>query len=480
MTANIYQEKKRARIILIFILLVALSGGFFDYPKLWNKLMGWSGLPAFPSKPYRLGLDIAGGTSLTYRADLSSVPAENYSEAMEGLRDVVERRVNLFGVKEPRVEVAKAQNEWRLIVELAGIRDINEAIRVIGETPFLEFREERTASETEAILANQKQGKDFTKDPYFRPTPLTGEYLKKADVSFEPTTGVPVVSLAFNAEGAKIFADLTSRNVGKRLAVYLRCPPDCVAGVPPDRLLTAPVVREAIPSGTAQISGNFTLEEAKQLARRLNEGALPVPINLISQRSVGAILGQDALEKSIRAGIIGFAIVALFMILFYRISGIVAVLALLVYTSVVLAIFKIIPVTLTLAGIAGFVLSVGMAVDANILIFERTKEELRRGKALVAALHDGFSRAWPSIRDSNISTIITAIVLYSFATSIIKGFALTLLVGVLVSMFSAIFVSRTMIIAFLPEAEKMSRWWFGAKRDANIPMPTNDTNTKAH
>ncbi|MFN7088579.1 MAG: protein translocase subunit SecD, partial [Candidatus Paceibacteria bacterium] len=336
---------------------------------------------------------------------------------------------------------------------------INEAIKIIGETPFLEFREERTASETEAILELQKSGDERAKfeDLYFKPTGLTGEYLSGAQVDFEPNTGQPVVNLQFNDEGTKLFSQITERNVGKKLAIYLD-----------GAIISAPVVREAIPSGKAQISGQFTIQEARQLARRLNEGALPVPIHLISQRTVGAILGEEALKQSIRAGIMGFLLISLFMIIYYRLSGLVAVLALSIYTVVVLSIFKLIPVTLTLAGIAGFILSVGMAVDANILIFERTKEELRRKKPIFSALEEGFLRAWPSIRDSNISTIITSIVLYTFATSIIKGFALTLLIGVLVSMFSAILVSRTLLVAFIPSGKNVGKWWFGIRiQDAN-------------
>lgn len=407
------QDIKRSRRILLGIAALMVLTGLFVFPN-----------PYFQTKPYQLGLDIAGGTSLTYRAEIAGTDLKNRPEAMEGLKDVIERRVNLFGVKEPRVEVAKTPEEWRLIVELAGIKDINQAIQLIGETPFLEFREEIPGEEVGTID--------------FKPTVLTGRYLDRAELDFDPTTYQPVVNLQFDGEGGKIFADLTQRNVGKRLAIYLD-------GAP----ISIPVVREPILNGRAQISGNFTLDEAKQLVRRLNEGALPVPITLIEQRTVGAILGQEALVKSIRAGVLGFILVALFMIGYYRINGIFAVLALLVYAAVVLSLFKLIPVTLTLAGIAGFILSVGMAVDANILIFERTKEELRSGKPRIAAINEGFSRAWPSIRDSNISTIITAIVLYTFATSIVKGFALTLLVGVLVSMFSAIFVTRTFLISFL-------------------------------
>ncbi len=268
-------------------------------------------------------------------------------------------------------------------------------------------------------------------------------------MKFNPTTGEPIVTLTFDSEGAKLFSDLTRENLNKILAIYLD-------GYP----ISMPVVREVIPSGEAQITGSFTIDEARKLARRLNEGALPVPIELVSQRSVGATLGQGALNLSVRAGIIGFIAIAAFMLLFYRAAGFCAILALCVYVAIVLSIFKIIPVTLTLAGIAGFILSVGMAVDANILIFERTKEELRKGREIINAIQEGFSRAWPSIRDSNVTTIITSIVLYTFATSIIKGFALTLLIGVIVSMFSAITVTRFFLLSMVGKSQ---RFWFGTK-----------------
>jgi protein-export membrane protein SecD len=429
--------KTRAIIISLAILIFAGTAAVFAYPQ---RVLEW-----FPWRPYSFGLDIAGGTSLIYIADVSDIDPALHSEAMDGLADVITRRVDIFGVLEPRIEVARSGEEWRLLVELAGIKDVREAIRMIGDTPFLEFREE--------IEAN-----------VFARTELTGRYLSRAEFGFDPQTREPVVNLQFNPEGARIFGEITERNVGERVAIVLLCPPDCeqdpVTGELVDRTLTAPVVREAIPGGTAQISGGFTVNEARELARRLNQGALPVPISLASQRTVGATLGEWALAQSANAGIIGFALVAIIMILLYRGAGIIAVLALIVYVVIILALFKLIPVTLTLAGIAGFILSIGMAVDANILIFERTKEELRRGRTMAVALREGFSRAWPSIRDSNITTIISAIVLYTFAPSLIKGFALTLIIGVLVSMFSAIVVTRL----FLASAVRGSAiWWFGVK-----------------
>jgi protein-export membrane protein SecD len=467
------QEKKRARLILVFITLLALVAGLFVWPQATEKL----GLPRFPSKPFQLGLDIAGGTSLTYRADLENIPESDRGEAMEGLRDVVEQRVNLFGVREPRVEVAKTPVEWRLNVELAGVKDINEAIRLIGATPFLEFKEERTQAEAEEIIqalaspatpsltfATVCQSQilnllqfiaTYGEDPCYRSIGLTGKYLSRAQVGFDPTSGLPEINLQFNDEGTKLLADFTSRNVGRMLGIYLDGIPRQIARI-----------NEPILQGGARITGVFTPEEARDRVRELNQGALPVPITLISQRSISAILGEEALSQSIFAGLIGFLFVALFMIFFYRLSGVLAVVALLVYAAFALAVFKLIPVTLTLAGIAGFVLSVGMAVDANILIFERTKEELRSGKGFRRSLGEGFSRAWPSIRDSNISTILTSIVLYTFATSIVKGFALTLLLGVLLSMFSAIFVTRFLLLVFLPQEGTISRWWFGVRGSA--------------
>lgn len=430
---------KKTRIIIfsIAILLIAAAAAVFVHPQ---RVFDW-----LPWKPYSFGLDIAGGTSLIYIADVSAIEPQLHASAMDGLRDVIERRVNLFGVAEPRIEVARSGEEWRLLVDLAGVKDVGAAIRMIGETPFLEFREE-------------------TADGMFIATELTGRYLSRAEFAFDAYTREPVVDLQFNPEGARIFGEITERNVGRRVAIALLCPPDCeidpVSGEQIDRVLTAPVVREVIHGGMAQISGGFNVDEARELARRLNQGALPVPVTLASQRTIGATLGAEALNQSVQAGIIGLLLVAGFMALFYRGAGLVAVLALGVYLVIVLAIFKLIPVTLTLAGIAGFILSIGMAVDANILIFERTREELRRGREMAVALREGFSRAWPSIRDSNVTTIISAIILFIFATSMIQGFALTLIIGVLVSMFSAITVTRLFLLALVGRS---SSWWFGVK-----------------
>lgn len=461
------QKISRTAWLVAAIFLLALLAGFLDYPKVWNKSVDWlnarknsttvlGGLPNIPqffNLPFRLGLDLQGGTHLVYEADLSNIDKSQYSEAMQGVRDVIERRVNLFGVTEPLVQVDTVGSHYRLIVELAGVSDIHQAISMIGETPSLDFREERSADEIQALQKLPADQQPAPQDIYFKPTELTGKYLKSSTLQFDQNTNQPQVGLEFDSDGAKLFEEITARNVGKKLAIYLDGSP-----------ISIPTVNEAISGGRAQISGSFTVAEAKTLVQRLNAGALPVPIKLIDQQSVGASLGAKSLQQSLLAGLIGILAVALFMIAWYRLPGLLAVMALIIYTSLVLAVFKMIPVTLTLAGIAGFVLSVGMAVDANILIFERMKEELRRGKSLGGAIEDGFARAWTSIRDSNASSLITCAVLFWLGTSIIKGFALTLAVGILISMFSAIFVTRSFLR--LAVSEKMGRklWWFGVKK----------------
>ena len=437
-----------ARILAAVFLLAGILLGVFVAPTQFNTLLESAGIGDAAARipEYRFGLDIKGGAHLVYQADLSGVSTPEYGDAMESLRDVIERRVNLFGVAEPVVQVERSGTDHRLIVELAGVPDIGAAIRMIGETPYLEFKEERPAEDRDAVLEDQKtNGPRAGEDPYFTTTKLTGRYLERAEVDFDPTTFQPEVILDLTKEGGEIFADLTKRNVGKQIAIYLD-------GAP----ISAPVVREEIAEGRAVISGNFTPQSAKELAGRLNAGALPVPIHLISQETVGASLGEESFARSLNAGIIGFLFVAIFMIAWYRLPGILAVFALCLYTLALLSLFKLIPVTLTIAGIAGFILSIGMAVDANILIFERMKEELRAGRTLDAAIYEGFSRAWTSIRDSNVSSLITSVILYWFGTSIVQGFALTLSLGILVSMVSAISVTRTLLIAVLNRrVEKM-------------------------
>lgn len=437
--------QRKTYIILLLVFILAVVAGVFD-----ANFFGIQ-VPQILKKPFLLGLDLQGGTHLIYEADLKNIDPRDFSDAMRGLRDVIERRVNLFGVQEPVVQTQETAEHWRLIVELAGIKDVNQAIQMIGQTPLLEFREQRTEEETKRILDKQKevQGKSMEEilevpdyqlafeDPYFKSTKLTGQYLKKARAEFDQTTLKPYVSLEFNDEGAKIFEELTSLNVGKPLAIYID-----------NRSISKPIVQEKISEGKAQITGQFTVEEVKFLARNLNAGALPVPITLISQQTVGPSLGAESLQKSLRAGIIGFALVVLFMILFYRLPGIAASLALGVYTVFMLALFKLIPVTLTLAGIGGAILSIGMAVDANVLIFSRMREELQLNKTFSQSLARGFSRAWPSIRDGNAVTFIIAIILFYLGTSFVKGFALVLALGIIVHLFSAIFVTRYLLRLF--------------------------------
>lgn len=422
----------KRRFAAIFIFLFGFFAAYFNVVSfLPDSLKGFS-----PEVPFHLGLDLRGGIHLVYRADTSVIDKSEIPAAMDGLRDVIERRVNFFGVAEPAIQVQQSGSDNRLIVELPGIKNISDAVALIGETPYLEFKTQKPQAETDEILAAQKNGERLNEDPYFVATTLTGRFLKKAILDFDQTTMEPQISLEFTDEGAILFAQITKDNVGKPVAIYLDGGP-----------ISVPNVKEEINGGRAQITGNFTVEEAKTLVSRLNSGALPIPIELISQQSVGASLGEEVLIKSVKAGIIGILAVALFLFLSYRLVGFAAILALGIYAATVLMLFKIIPVTLTAAGIAGFILSVGVAVDANILIFERIKEELRNGKTFQAAIPEGFSRAWTSIRDSNISTLITAAILYWFGTSVVKGFALTLGVGVLVSLFSSFTVTRTFLIA---------------------------------
>ncbi|MCL5004591.1 MAG: protein translocase subunit SecD, partial [Patescibacteria group bacterium] len=374
--------------------------------------------------PWKLGLDLVGGTHLIYEIDMSQVAGVDRDSVIAGLRDVIEKRVNLFGVAEPSIVTAKEGDSYRLIVELAGIKDVNEAVGQIGSTPLLEFYETATVGTSTQFI----------------PTTLTGRYLKGAQIDFDQTTGSPQIALQFNDEGAKIFEDITARNVGKSLCVSI------------DRQIgdnDCATVQEKISGGRAQITGRFTPEEAKRIVSRFNAGALPAPINLISQQLVGASLGQESLKKAAYAGFIGTLAVMVFMVIYYRLHGIFASLALGIYIALTLAIFKLFSVTMSLSGIAGFILSIGMAVDANILIFERTKEEVKKGMVKISAIEEGFRRAWPSIRDSNVSTIITSLILYFFTTSFVKGFALTLIWLILISMFSAITITRTLMRVFV-------------------------------
>lgn len=456
---------KRIWLTFLSILFIMVLAGFVDWPNGPDLDLRKFGIDYKKELKIHLGLDLQGGSHLVYECDLSNIEPDSYEEAMAGVRDVIEKRVNTFGVTEPVVQINRTPGHYRIIVELAGIKDVNEAIKMIGQTPSLDFREVKNVESLIKSLdldeiKNKEEGKEINleqlkESPQFVMTQLSGRHLKKAQLQFDQQTGQPVIGLEFDAEGKKLFAEITERNVGKPLAIFLD-----------NYVISAPVVNEPIREGQAVITGQFTLEEAKELAMRLNAGALPVPINLIQQQNIGASLGKISVEKSLMAGILGLISVSLFMIFYYRFPGILAVLALGIYGLIVLALFKLIPVTLTLAGVTGFIISIGMAIDANVLIFERIKEELRQGRALDIAIEEGFKSAWPSIKDSNVSSLITCAVFIWFGTSMIKGFGITLGIGILVSMFSAITITRTFlrVISFNKLIRKRL-WIFGVSKE---------------
>lgn len=680
---RIFQPKARGKLwwLFTFIVVIAVVAFLIDFGNYYNKVANkttW--LPDTKEIPFRLGLDLLGGTQLIYQADVSGFPANDRAAAVEGARDVIEQRVNVFGVSEPLVQVNPASDgQYRILVELAGIKDVNEAIKQIGETPLLEFKEQSneaprslTAEEQKSIddfnataqakakdletqltagadfgqlakansddtatkdnngyvgwineqtnanlffLTNQlvttdglnkaklmgqsKEGIEIikalnvraaqdangqlqktvtashllicyagttgcdspitkeealkkitdlkaqaTKDNFtslvkanstepgaatkggdlgefgagdmvvafqeaafngqvgtiigpvetefgyhliykigeksineyevahifvdiktaedilgpqdgWKNTQLTGKYLDRASVSFNPNDNTPEVTLEFDADGAKLFEEITTRNIGKPVAIFLDGNP-----------ISVPNVNEKISGGRAVITGGFSVTEAKTLAKRLNAGALPVPIELINQQTIGASLGQSAVQSSLLAGIIGLLLVALFMTLVYRLLGLLSVASLLVYGLIVLSIFKLWPVTMTLAGMAGFIMSIGIAVDANVLIFERMKEEMKAGRTLSRAIDEGFSRAWTSIRDGNFTTLITTIILMMFSTSIIKGFAVTLFLGILVSLFTAIVVTKNFLKLLNENWLEKHQWLLGLKNNS--------------
>ncbi|HCC83263.1 TPA: protein translocase subunit SecD [Candidatus Uhrbacteria bacterium] len=640
------------RVFAIFMLLVVT--GLTAFPAPWNTAMGavknkigWS-LPNIPDNGFTLGLDLKGGVHLVYEADMSAIPAADRASALNGVRDVIERRANSLGVSESRVETTIADGHYRVIIELPGIQDAAEATKSIGETPVLQFKTPTAKTPTEAtpeqqiqIDADQKAQrsaavdimngaikgdevawtydgfvaaddsfyanliKTFTRktrvgvvkgvyengstinvvkymsqgseetveashilvcfagatkctqtrtkeeaktvidglkaqateanfadlakansdepgaatsagslgtvkkgmmvqsfedalfalqdgtisdvvesefgyhiiyrtsskkvptyefshfempwttlsdvvntDPWEN-TELSGKDIKSASVAFDQQTNAPFISLTFNAEGAELFGKLTAANVGQVIGIFLDGEP-----------VTTPVVNQAIYGGTAQITGNFTLAEAKTTAERLNAGALPVPINVLSQQTIGPTLGQASLDASLKAAFIAFLLISLFMVLYYRLPGFLAIVALLIYSAINLTLYKIFGVTITLSGIAGFVLSVGIAVDANVLIFERLKEELWSGRDLPTAIVEAAKRAWPSIRDGNATTLIATFILFTMGTSFIKGFALTLMIGIFVSLFCAMVITRSLLLAVSRRPSLKKRLFF--------------------
>lgn len=418
----------KVRIYAVLMLMLGVAAGWFVYA---SQVHTW--------KPFKLGLDLSSGSHLIYQTDTSKIPSEDVSDALGALQGVIQRRVDAFGVSEPRVYTEQGGvvggGAYRLVVDLPGVTDVNKAVAIIGQTPTLDFKLVKKGMEDKTT-----DDKGVLNPDAFEDTGLTGELLTGAQVGFDQQTNHPEVLLKFNDQGQKIYNGILNNDMDRSLATFLDGQVIEVAHVNPDH-------QYASGSGGGVISGGMDAQQAKDLATNLNLGALPVPITLDSTESIGPTLGSAALHAGIIASIMGFLVLSLFLILWYRLPGVVAVVALSIYATLMLVLFQLIPVVLTAAGIAGFVLSVGLAVDANILIAERMKEEINAGKNSAEAIREGFTRAWGAIRDSNIAHIIASIILFWIGTDIIKGFALVFGLGVLVSLFSAITVSRTLLLA---------------------------------
>jgi preprotein translocase subunit SecD len=473
--------RERNYMFLVGIIFLALVAGWIAMPDNPGLALG----PFKKDIRVHEGLDLQGGLQVVLEAD---VPADQpvTEDALDSAKQIIESRINALGVVEPQIQ--KLGNR-RILVQLPGLTKPDDAIRTFGSTGQLEFIDagdtgldpgtvvqttglatvivpgnptptrQPTVAPTAAVTVTGGITATAPVTPTYR-TVMTGRELRSAEVSFQQTTNQPYISFELSPDGAKIFGDYTSKNVNKFLAITLD-----------KRVISSPVIKSAITEGKGIIEGRFSLDEAKSLVLQLKYGALPVPLKVIDSRSIGPTLGRDSVTRSITAGAIGLLIVMAFMLLYYRLPGFLADIALTIYALIILAIYKFgIPgvfdyVTLTLPGIAGFILSVGMAVDANILIFERMKEELRNQRPLYMAIEFGFQRAWPSIRDSNISTLITCAILLwfglSFGASVVAGFALTLAIGVLVSLFTAVVVTRTFLRLMLDMNVTENLWWFG-------------------
>lgn len=437
---------------LLLILVVAAIAIYIDIP-------GTPGIPGSSReiKTY-LGLDLVGGIQVLLEAE---IPADSTVDSgqMNTARNIVESRVNALGVTEALVQLA---GDRRIVVELPGVEDPDEAVATIKGTALLEFVDlgGNYLEPGTPILTDFDVNFGGTLTPTLGsgttiwPTIMTGSELQDVGVTTD-AFGRPAVSFTLKPTGSEVFASYTSASVGSYLALVLD-----------KQVISSPRVDVPITTGSGIIEGNFTFEEANNLAVQLRYGALPIPLNVVETRTIGPTLGQDSLNKSLVAGVIGLTIVMLFMAIFYRVPGLVANLAILFYAALIFALFRTIPVTLTLAGIAGIILSTGSALDSNILIFERLKEELRARKSLSSAIDLGFKRAWPSIRDSNIATLITCTILFwfgsAFGATIVKGFAITLFLGVIVSLFTAIFVTRVLLVWLFDTVQpKNYSTWFG-------------------
>jgi len=382
----------------------------------------------------KYGLDLAGGASLVFNVDTSSTKKENLEDALTALKSNIEKRINLFGVSETNVQILKQNNDYRLKVELPGVEDISSAIDLIGTTAQLKFK-------GEVEIPPEATASATINDLFAKDTGLNGSHLTKASVTINSTTSEPEVSLEFNEEGTKLFSTATEEFLNKRLAIFLD-----------DQILMAPNIKVVIPDGKAVISGGFDNQAAKALSIQLNAGSLKLPINLIQQSQVGATLGKDSINKGIFAGLVGLIIVSIFMIGNYGWLGFIADIGLIIYGLITLTLYRLIPVTLTFPGIVGFILSIGMAVDSNILIFERMREETRKGKNWNNAMELGFGRAWDSIKDANACTIITGLILlnpfnWSFlnTSGMVRGFAVTLILGITIGIFTGVFVTRNLL-----------------------------------
>ena len=390
----------------------------------------------------KYGLDLAGGVSLTFNIDTNNVKPENLSSALESLKNNIERRINLFGVSETNVQINKEQNQYRLKVELPGVTDVSDATKLIGTTAQLSFK-------GEVELAPEATESATFNDVFSKDTGLNGSHLSRSSVQINQNNSQPEIALEFNEEGTRLFAQATKEFLNKSIAIFLDDNP-----IP----ITYPTVQSVITEGKAVISGNFDAKSAKELSVQLNAGALPLPISLIQPSKVGATLGQDSLNKGLFAGVVGLILVSLFMVANYGKLGLIADIGLIIYGLITLTLYRLIPVTLTFPGIVGFILSIGMAVDSNILIFERVKEEARRGRDWNVALETSFGRAWDSIKDANTCAIITGLILFNpfnwsfLSTSgMIRGFAVTLLLGIFVGIFTGVFVTRNLLRVFAKE-----------------------------
>jgi preprotein translocase subunit SecD len=422
----------KSKIISLIFIAVICAAGYFALN---------------PEKPFSYGLDLSGGTRLTYEADRSQVSELELKGAMNVLRQTIEKRVNIFGVSEPIISV---ENENRLAVELPGVTDVESAINSIGATPLLEFRLEKEDTKTKMALlgidSENKTPEQIKLEIYnaYQSSGLTGGQLERASVVFGQQIGSAQISLKFNGDASKLLEEITTNNIGKEMAIFLD-----------GNILSAPVIQSEIFSGEAQITGDFSPEEARELVQNLNFGALPLPITLVETNTIGPSLGQETLQAGTKAMIIAFGFIFVFLVGFYRLSGFVASISLAGYALIMLFIFKFMPVTLTASGIAGFILSIGMAVDANVLIFERIKEELRETKNKAQAIRDGFDRAWPAIRDGNFTSLISAIILFWMSdAAVVKGFALVFGIGVIVSMITAIILTKNLLLSFTKEVKE--------------------------